>query len=398
MGVLILTMACEKGGELVEIPSDIIENIDEQDIALDPQIKNDPLPPTEYKFTRNGISTVFYSGQTARLKMAGELYLAFSNSSKTEADLLAMFNEGIGFKDDSLNSSGKNIGSKVAASSYASSTVKPQIQAFITRVVNDVFPYYNNDASEGVAGKYTDPGGRTVHIDGKGFEMNQIFTKSLIGALVADQIINGYLWRGKLDAGSNIADNDNLVFSYTSPGASQNNVTQMEHYWDEGFGYLYGEDNPYSPKVSNGVLLAKYLGKGDLPVLDKEIYNAFKLGRAAIVAREYELRDKQAKNIKEGLSKVIGFRAATYLRSGAINIENKLWANVFHALSEGYGLILSLQFTMKEDGKPYFDNTEVNKMLSDLEKGNGFWSRTATELNAMADKIDQVTGLNTTGI
>jgi hypothetical protein len=75
-----------------------------------------------------------------------------------------------------------------------------------------------------------------------------------------------------------------------------------------------------------------------------------------------------------------------------------LWANVFHALSEGYGLILSLQFTMKEDGKPYFDNTEVNKMLSDLEKGNGFWSRTATELNAMADKIDQVTGLNTTGI
>ena len=28
--------------------------------------------------------------------------------------------------------------------------------------------------------------------------MNQIFTKSLMGALVTDQIINSYLWRGSL--------------------------------------------------------------------------------------------------------------------------------------------------------------------------------------------------------
>jgi hypothetical protein len=306
-----------------------------------------------------------------------------------------MFNEGTGFSDDSLNSSGKNVGGKTAASSYASTTVKLQIQAFISRVVNDVFPNYNNDASAGVAGKYTDPGGRTVHIDGKGFEMNQVFTKSLMGALVTDQIINGYLWRGKLDAGTNIANNDNLVFEYQSPTASNMNVTKMEHYWDEGFGYLYGEDNQYSHDVGNGVLVAKYLGKGDVSGLDVEIYNAFKLGRAAIVAGDYELKDKQAKVIKLGISKVIGYRAASYLRLGGTNIGNDLWANAFHALSEGYGFILSLQFTMKDDGKPYFTNTEVNQMLAELEKDNGFWSRTSAELNAMADKIDQVTGLST---
>jgi hypothetical protein len=34
-------------------------------------------------------------------------------------------------------------------------------------------------------------------------------------------------------------------------------------------------------------------------------------------------------------------------------------------------------------------------MLADLEKDNGFWSRTSAELNLMADKIDQVTGLST---
>jgi hypothetical protein len=368
---------------------------DEQAAEQANAVNDDPLPPAEYEFTRNGISTVYYSGQTARLKMTGELHSAFSDTSKSETDILAMFNEGTGFSDDSLNSSGKNVGGKTAASSYASTTVKLQIQAFISRVVNDVFPNYNNDASAGVAGKYTDPGGRTVHIDGKGFEMNQVFTKSLMGALVTDQIINGYLWRGKLDAGTNIANNDNLVFEYQSPTASNMNVTKMEHYWDEGFGYLYGEDNQYSHDVGNGVLVAKYLGKGDVSGLDVEIYNAFKLGRAAIVAGDYELKDKQAKVIKLGISKVIGYRAASYLRLGGTNIGNDLWANAFHALSEGYGFILSLQFTMKDDGKPYFTNTEVNQMLAELEKDNGFWSRTSAELNAMADKIDQVTGLST---
>lgn len=423
LSILILLAACEKETELLEIPDSLIKSIADQaatsaanavastvtdaattavDNAFDEQaaeqanaVNDDPLPPAEYEFTRNGISTVYYSGQTARLKMTGELHSAFSDTSKSETDILAMFNEGTGFSDDSLNSSGKNVGGKTAASSYASTTVKLQIQAFISRVVNDVFPNYNNDASAGVAGKYTDPGGRTVHIDGKGFEMNQVFTKSLMGALVTDQIINGYLWRGKLDAGTNIANNDNLVFEYQSPTASNMNVTKMEHYWDEGFGYLYGEDNQYSHDVGNGVLVAKYLGKGDVSGLDVEIYNAFKLGRAAIVAGDYELKDKQAKVIKLGISKVIGYRAASYLRLGGTNIGNDLWANAFHALSEGYGFILSLQFTMKDDGKPYFTNTEVNQMLSELEKDNGFWSRTSAELNAMADKIDQVTGLST---
>ena len=432
IGLMLISMvSCEKDAELVEIPNSVIQNIADtaanaaassaatsaansvassvSDAATSAvnaafaqqaadqanQVNNDPLPPSEYEFTRSGVSTVFYTGQTARLKMAGEIHSAFSDTSKSEADILAMFNDGTGFSDASLNSSGKNIGGKTASSSYASASVKPQIQAFITRVVNDVFPYYNDDAEAGKAGKYTDPGGRSVHIDAKGFEMNQIFTKSLMGALVTDQIINSYLWRGKLDSGSNIANNDNLVFEYTSPGESAANITKMEHYWDEGFGYLYGEDSQYSQDLGNGVLISKYGGKGDVPGLEKELYDAFKLGRAAIVAGDYDLRDKQAKIIKVAVSKIIGYRAAYYLRSGGSKIDSGKWADALHALSEGYGFVLSLQFTMKDDGNPYFTNAEVNDMLADLEKDNGFWSRTSAELNIMADKIDQASGLDT---
>jgi hypothetical protein len=142
-------------------------------------------------------------------------------------------------------------------------------------------------------------------------------------------------------------------------------------------------------------LVSKYLAKGDVPGLDAVIYDAFKLGRAAIIAGDYELKDKQAKIIKTSISKVIGYRASSYLRSGASKITAGTWADALHALSEGYGFVLSLQFTMKDDGEPYFSNTEVNQMLADLEKDNGFWSRTPSELNAMADKIDQATRLIT---
>ena len=427
--ILILVASCEKDAELVEIPTSVIQNIADtaataaanaaatsaansvassvSDAATSAvnaafaqqaadqanQVNDDPLPPGEYDFTRNGLSTVYYTGQTARLKMAGEMHSAFSDTSKSEADILAMFNDGTGFSDASLNSSGKNIGGKTASSSYASASVKPQIQAFITRVVNDVFPYYNDDAEAGKAGEYTDPGGRKVHVDAKGFEMNQIFTKSLMGALVTDQIINSYLWRGKLDSGTNIANNDNLVFEYTSPSGAS--VTKMEHYWDEGFGYLYGEDSQYSQDLGSGVLISKYGGKGDIAGLEKELYDAFKLGRSAIVAGDYDLRDKQAKIIKVGVSKIIGYRAAYYLRSGGTKIDSGKWADALHALSEGYGFVLSLQFTMKDDGNPYFTNQEVNDMLADLEKDNGFWSRTSNDLSAMADKIDMATGLST---
>jgi hypothetical protein len=126
-----------------------------------------------------------------------------------------------------------------------------------------------------------------------------------------------------------------------------------------------------------------------------DIYNAFKLGRAAIVGKDYVTRDAQAAIIKTELSKVVGAKAASYLRSGAGHVTNNNMASAFHSLSEGYGFIFSLQFTQKADGSPYMTNSEVNSTLAELDAGNGLWDRTAAELTAMADTIDAATGINT---
>ncbi len=360
---------------------------DDPDEVVDPVIT--VTPPATYAFERDGASTVSFSGQSARLEMAAELGTWLNTPMKTAAELDAMFNDGTGFGNPALAASGKKLGNKTASSSQASSTVKPLFDAMITDVTTNVFPNVANDASAGTPGTYTDPGGRTVIINGKGHEVNQLFVKGLMGALVCDQIIWGYLSTGKLDGGTNIADNDagTLVDGKT--------YTKMEHYWDEGFGYLYGLDADLTTAAveagpSGGdVLVSKYMNKVDgssLPGISQEIYDAFKHGRAAIVAGAYDVRDEQAAIVSTKLSHVIGRKAADYLNSGADKIDAGKWADAHHALSEGWGFILSLQFTKNADtGSPYYSNSEVNTMLTQIDD---FWTVAPADLRSMAASIE----------
>ena len=350
-------------------------------------------PPATYAFDRDGTTTVSYGGQSSRLEMAGELSVWLNTPTKTKTELVNMFDNGAGFGNPGLAASGKKLGNKTASSSQASSTVKPQFDAMIDDVTSNVFPAVNaaTDASAGVAGVYTDAGdgGRTVKINGKGHEINQLFTKGLMGALVCDQIIWGYLTAGKLDAGTNKADND------AGTVVEGKNYTQMEHYWEEGFGYLYGLDTDISNSSIEGqdVLVSKYLKKVDgssLPGIAQELYDAFKHGRAAIVAGAYDVRDEQAEIVKTKLSHIIGRKAADYLKSGAGKINDGKWADAHHALSEGWGFILSLQFTKNPTtGAPYYSNSEVNDMLTQIDN---FWTVTPANLESMAAGIESKFG------
>ena len=346
-----------------------------------------PVPPT-YTFDRMGQSTVSYGGQTARLQMAIELYGAFSTGS--EAELLAMYNDGVGFSDPSLDASGKKLGNKTAAYHY-SSLVKPMFDAMLSKQANVVMPAVNAGtiAAPGVAGEYTGAGGRSVKVDEKGFELNQTFIKGLIGALCVDQMVNGYLSPSKLDP----ADNN-------PSGLGAGQYTTMEHYWDEGFGYLYGlEADETAPTFSgNGsVLLNKYAGKvntsGDVDM--NAVYDALIAGRTAIVNMDYTERDAQGLVARELISKILGVKASDYLRGGAAELGNTNpdMAEVIHDLSEGYGFILSLQFALGADGQYLVPKADVDAMLANLEAGNGLWDIDAATLITMADQIDAAFGL-----
>lgn len=350
---------------------------DDDDAVVDITV----TPPSTYKFERNGKSTVSFSGQSSRLKMAGELYSGMKSSSSTKAGLNNMFNNGTGFSDTKLDASGKKVGNKTFASSVASATVKPMFDSMITDFADNVIPNWSTTAADGTAGKMTDSK-RTVYINAKGHELTQLFTKGLIGGMTMDQIVNGYLSAAKLDTGTNRADNDAGTL------VSGKDYTQMEHYWDEGFGYLYGEEaDVENPTLGNGVLLSKYAGKVDgsnSPGIGKIIYDAFKMGRAAIVAKNYAVRDAQAKIIQMHISKIIGYKAHDYLNDYVTKAAAGTPADAIHALSEGYGFIMSLQVTNDGTGKPYFTNAEVNTMLAKIEN---FWTVSSADCTAMANDI-----------
>jgi len=342
------------------------------------------LMPADFSFTADEYNTVSYGGQTARLNMVSEMMGAISSTGTTADALMGMFAHeegGIDFADADLNASSKQIKSKTAA--YSTSTVQMALHSsfdsWFTDYATNVAPIVGTTsmAAPGIAGM---AGNR--ELNGKGMEYDQITAKSLIGALCLDQVVNGYLSEAKIgDAVDNTTRDPN----------EDNNATAMEHHWDEGFGYVYGKFGPDNVNGDLGTdgLLGKYLNKYD--DYKAIVFDAFKKGREAIVQDCSTVRDEQAQIIKETLSMVVATRAESYLRDAAG--YDDLSPEYFHALSEGYGFILSLQFTYTVDGTPYFSNAEVNEMLAILEAGNGFWDRTDAELIDMADAINAVTGL-----
>ena len=353
--------------------------------------------PADYTFERNGQTTVSFSGQTTRLNMAEALIADFKNPGISESTLINRFAHEEGednFNDADLNASNKNLRSKVAASTdyFSANTVdqteiRSDFNRWISRQVNEVFPSWNVIASAGMAGNLQQAGGgATRYINAKGLEYDQAFTKSMIGALMVDQMLNNYLSSSVLDAGTNRADNDAQIL------LSGKNYTTMEHKWDEAFGYLYGlEPNYKSPELNVDSFLNKYLsrtvGDNDFATYGSEIYNAFKLGRAAIVAGDYDLRDEQAEIIRKRVSEIIGIRAVYYLEQGANDIDSDK-AKAFHSLSEGFGFIYSLQFTREPNSNaPYFSKDEVDNYLDQLMAGNGFWNADPQMLRSMSAEI-----------
>lgn len=370
---------------------------DDQNTVTNPEFVEVNAPAT-YTFERNGESTVSFSGQTTRIQMAEELVDAMLDfESTTESSLLNMFsNENNPFSSASLNDSDKNLKSKVASSvdyfsqnTATASEIRVFFESQLSGQINEVFPNQMMAATSGVAGQIAD-GESTRYVNAKGLEYDQITTLGLIGALMTDQMLNNYLSPAVLDFGTNIEDNDTGVLVDGKP------YTDMEHKWDEAFGYVYGA----SPDVANAnstiglddSFMNKYIGRvegdSDFEGIAQEIFDAFKLGRAAITEGNYELRDAQAALLREKLSEVIGIRAVYYLEQGKNALVAEQLGTAFHDISEGYGFIYSLQFTQNPDtNAPYFSRSEVAQFLEQLEEGNGLWDISPETLEAMSVDI-----------
>jgi len=384
LGSLILASCSSDDEPITEIPNNGVE------------------VPSNYTFERNGQSTVDFSGQTTRILMAEEILKAFTDfENTTEESLLAMYVHQEGnpdFSDAAINASDKNVRSKTAASQDYFSTntseaaaIRTLFDGYISGQVNEVFPNKDVLAAAGSAGQLAD-GAKTRYVNRQGLVYKQIFAKSLIGALMADQMLNNYLSTAVLDADNKVTDNDNEI---TEEGE---NFTTMEHNWDEAYGYLYGTSvdpaNPNATVGSDDSFLNDYLGSvngdPDFSTIAADIFDAFKLGRAAIVANDYDVRDAQAAIIRQKISEVIAIRSVYYLQQGKNQLANAEYGAAFQNLSEGYGFVYSLRFTRNQDtGNPFFSKAEVDGFTSALlaDGANGFWDLEPGTLDGISEAI-----------
>jgi hypothetical protein len=358
--------------------------------------------PADYTFERDGQSTVNFTGQTTRILMAEEVLNAFTDfENTTELSLQAMYDHQEGntnFTNENLNASDKSVRGKTAASqdyfsanTTESAAIKALFDGYISGQVNEVFPNQNVLATAGSAGQLGD-GAKTRYVNNQGLVYTQIFAKSLIGALMADQMLNNYLSTSVLDAPNKVEDNNSGV---TEEGEV---FTTMEHNWDEAYGYLYGTSvDPANPNATIGKddsFLNNYLGAvnkdTDFSTFASDIFDAFKLGRAAIVAKDYTVRDTQAAIIRQKISEVMAIRAVYYLQQGKNLLINGDFGAAFQNLSEGYGFVFSLRFSRNNNtGTTFFTKSEVNGFTSSLlgDGPNGFWDLKPATIDRISEAI-----------
>ncbi|MCD6063870.1 MAG: hypothetical protein K0R82_1781 [Flavipsychrobacter sp.] len=336
----------------------------------------------------DGNTSVDFGGQKTRIAMMKEMdvYMKKGLTQNLEAQVLKnMFaNQGNAFNDAALNAAtDKTILSKTAAS-FTNATERGAEQQRFNGYFDAIAIASSQRANVAVAGKAGLLDNKYL-VDEKGFEYGQFIQKGLIGAMLLDQVSNIYLGTEK-----QAADNNTVV--------SGKNYTQLEHHWDEAYGYL--TQNEYFPKKdpNDGTKwLESYLGSyarqvGATTGGPEAIYMAFLTGRAAIVNKDMAKRDAQIATIRTSLEKAIATIAVSYLNKAKTATTD---GAKFHALSEGYGFVYSLRYAY---------NTKINKAKSDEllnilgGQPNGFWGLTNDLINSARDQVAAAYGIDKEGV
>jgi hypothetical protein len=325
--------------------------------------------PTEYNFTN-----VSYTGQTQRLDMVAEIK-AYMNTGNTMGTVLnaqklkdMYANQNSAFATATLNTSGKDIKSKVLLSDQSVfETYMDNLAAASQSTVN---------GSNGVAGVVVSSTDATKKYlcDANGVEWTQVIEKGLMGSLMYYQTTAVYLDAAKI---GNSVDNTTVT-----PGQG----TNMEHGWDEAFGY-FGVPTAF-PTTTTGIRFwGKYCNdRNTLLSTNATIMNAFLKGRAAISNKDYTGRDAQVIVVRDTWEKVIAATIISYVNSTKTKLTDDGIRN--HNLSEIKGFVMNLKCNPTKK----ITATEIAQIETLL--GTNFYNITSANLDQIKDLLSTIYGLD----
>ena len=309
-----------------------------------PLINSGVEVPATYSF-----ENVSYAGQQERLAMLAELKSAMQAAVAGEPvsaeRLRAMY----------ANEAGAEF-SRAYAKDLRSKTFEPvradydrYLTTFATLASDDTDPV----AAPGTAGRVT-TGEKTYLVDASGVEWAQVIEKGLMGATFYYQATTVYLGADRMSA-----DNTDVV-----PGEG----TAMEHHWDEAFGYL-GVPRDFPSNTDGLAFWGSYTDKRDAMLgTSARLMDALKKGRAAISAKQLDVRDEAIAETRTAWELVSASTAIHYLNAAEASTGDV--AARLHALSEAVAFAYALQF----NSATRVDRQAFRSWLAALAGGEDFES------------------------
>ena len=344
----------------------------------------DVVTPDEYVFTdANGNNTVNFDGQRERLNMLSEMtsYLKTSNTPGTALDastLLAMYaNDGYTWIDEQnlgMTGSTKQLRSKTVGGDLAWTET---FEGFMNGIADASSQTVAGatDGSAGTAGVVSSSSSSSQYLQSaQGQEWTQLIEKGLMGACFYYNISSVYLASGKMDVDNSEAVDSNDDKYYT----------EMEHHWDEAYGYFTNATDYPSNETKR--FWGKYANsREELLQSASRISAAFRTGRAAISQNRLAERDAQIDIINRELERCSAGTAIHYLNDALGNYADDALRN--HELSEAKAFIMALQF-----GANTSVNTDAVNSLLDL-LGEDYYSVTTAQITQVRDELATMTGL-----
>lgn len=304
--------------------------------------------PTTYDF-----ENVNYSGQTQRLAMLTEIksYLSTANVTGTTLDankLKAMY------ANDTANA---GFAGTYEASKQLKNKTFEGVRAVFETLMDEAetASQSTSAASNGTAGISTSTDGEKNYlVSAGGLEYAQVIEKGLMGACFYYQATSIYMGADKMNV-----DNETVV---------EGEGTEMEHHWDEAFGYLGAPIN--FPTNTDGLFFwAKYSNTvNGILNTNKRLMDALIKGRAAIHNGDLDTRDEAISEARAVWEEVVAGSVIHYINSATENFDDE--TRKVHALSEAVAFAYSLQFN---EGKTV-TNAQVNEMLVLLGGSSDFSS------------------------
>ena len=340
--------------------------------SCDSEEDNSYTLPDTYNF-----ENVSYDGQTQRLQMLQEMkdYLNSANTPGTVLDasrLKAMYaNEAETAGWTLTYESSKQLKSKTFEQEQA---VFEQLLEAIAGNSTSTVP-----AAEGQAGvAVSNDGDKQYLINEKGVELTQLIEKGLMGACFYYQALTVYFGDSRMNV-----DNQTVV-----PGEG----TEMEHHWDEAFGY-YGVPRNFPINTDGVAFWGKYSNSRDAILnCNQTMMDNFIKGRAGISNDDLTARDEAIAEIRRTWEVITGATAISYLNTALESFDDM--AIRAHALSEAIAFTYTIQFNPEKR----MNNAEVAAVLEDIAGSSSFmemdlYNTTPERLEAAKTKLAEALGL-----